>query len=151
MDSAWKQKSWLMPSRWAASWNASSGDSQGWQQWRINLNAYAGQQVEVSITYMSDWGTQGLGVFLDNARIEVNGSVAQQTSFEADLGGWTVAGPPPGSGANSSDWARSQLAFDSGAGVTTTDSVFLGFGVEGLPETQRVDLIRRAMKHLRVR
>jgi hypothetical protein len=132
-------------------WNAATGNSAGWKEFDVDLSAYAGKQVELSISYMSDWGSQGLGVFLDNARIEVNGAVAQQTSFEADLGGWTVAGPPPGSGANSSDWARSQLAFDSGAGVTTTDSVFLGFGVEGLPETQRVDLIRRAMKHLRVR
>ena len=27
----------------------------------------AGEQVELSISYISDWGTQGLGVFLDDA------------------------------------------------------------------------------------
>ena len=82
---------------------------------------------------MSDWGTQGLGVFLDNVRVEVGGAVAAQTSFETDLGGWTVAGPPAGSGPNSTDWARSQQAFDVGAVTTTKDTVFLGFGLEGWP------------------
>ncbi|MGW4947058.1 M14 family zinc carboxypeptidase [Actinoplanes sp. NPDC004185] len=130
-------------------WNAATGNSAGWKQFDADLSAYAGKQVELSISYMSDWGTQGLGVFLDDVRVEVGGAVAQQTSFEADLGGWTVAGPPPGSGANSNDWARSQLAFDSGAGVTTRDSVYLGFGLEGLPEAERVDLVRRALRHLK--
>ncbi len=130
-------------------WNAATGTSSGWKQFDADLSAYAGKQVELSISYVSDWGTQGLGVFLDDVRVEVGGAVAQQTSFEADLGGWTVAGPPPGSGRNGTDWARSQLAFDSGAAVTTTDSVYLGFGLEGLPEAQRVDLVRRALRHLR--
>ncbi|WP_067503114.1 M14 family metallopeptidase [Actinoplanes sp. TFC3] len=131
-------------------WNAASGNSGGWKQFTADLSAYAGEQVELSISYMSDWGTQGLGVFLDDARVEVNGTVAAQTSFESDLGGWTVAGPPPGTGANSNDWTRSQLAFDSGAGITTADTVYLGFGLETLTTAQRDDLVRRALKHLKV-
>jgi hypothetical protein len=130
-------------------WNAATGSSAGWKTFDADLSAYAGKQVELSISYMSDWSTQGLGVFLDDIRVEVGGAVAQRTSFEADLGGWTVAGPPPGSGKNSVDWARSQLAFDSGAAVTTTDSVYLGFGLEGLPAAERTDLVRRALRHLK--
>jgi hypothetical protein len=130
-------------------WNAATGSSAGWKPFDADLSAYAGKQVELSISYMSDWGTQGLGVFLDDVRVEIGGAVAQQTSFETDLGGWTVAGPPAGSGKNSNDWARSQLAFDSGAAVTTTDSVYLGFGLEGLPAAERVDLLRRALRHLK--
>ena len=130
-------------------WNAATGSSSGWKPFDADLSAYAGKQVELSISYMSDWTTQGLGVFLDDVRVEVGGAVAQQTSFETDLGGWTVAGAPPGSGRNSNDWARSQLAFDSGAAVTTTDSVYLGFGLEGLPAAERVDLVRRALRHLK--
>jgi hypothetical protein len=34
--------------------NASSGNSNGWQQWSINLKAYAGKSVEISIAYVSD-------------------------------------------------------------------------------------------------
>ena len=47
-------------------WNAASGRSQGWEQWSINLGAYAGKQVEVSIAYASDWSFQGLGTFVDD-------------------------------------------------------------------------------------
>ena len=36
--------------------------SQGWVQWSVDLSAYAGSQVEVSITYVSDWSTQGIRV-----------------------------------------------------------------------------------------
>jgi len=130
-------------------WNAATGTSSGWKEFDADLSAYAGKQVELSISYMSDWGTQGLGVFLDNVRVEVGGTVAQQTSFETDFGGWAVAGPPPGSGRNGNDWARSQLAFESGAAVTTTDSVYLGFGIEGLTAAERADLVRRSLRHLR--
>jgi hypothetical protein len=137
------------PAGTTGTWNAATGNSAGWKPFDADLSAFAGKQVEVSISYMSDWGTQGLGVFLDDVRVEIGGAVAQQTSFETDLGGWTVAGPPPGSGKNSNDWARSQLAFDSGAAVTTTDSVYLGFGLEQLPEAERVDLLRRALRHVK--
>jgi hypothetical protein len=33
--------------------------------------------------------------------------------------------------------------------MTTADSVCLGFGLEELPEAQRIDLIRRSLRHLR--
>ena len=50
--------------RW---WNASSGNSGGWEQWHgRSLRRFAGKQIEVSITYVSDWAFQGLGVFLDD-------------------------------------------------------------------------------------
>ena len=40
--------------------------SQGWKPWSIDLTPYAGKQVELSISYASDWSTQGIGVFLDD-------------------------------------------------------------------------------------
>ncbi|HET6531935.1 MAG TPA: M14 family zinc carboxypeptidase [Actinoplanes sp.] len=138
------------PTGTTGEWHAATGTSNGWTEFDVDLSAYAGQQVEVSITYMSDWGTQGLGVFLDNVRVEVDGAVAAQTSFETDLGGWTVAGPPPG-GLNSTDWSRSQQAFDNGAATTTRDTVFLGFGLEGLAPADRIDLVKRSFRHLGVR
>ncbi|OJF14619.1 M14 family metallopeptidase [Couchioplanes caeruleus] len=138
------------PTGTTGTWNAATGSSGGWKEFDADLSAYAGKKVELSISYMSDWGTQGLGVFLDDVRVETGGTVAERTSFEGDLGGWTVAGPPPGSGTNSTDWSRSRLAFDSGAAVTTTDSVYLGFGLETLAPADRDELVRRAMKHLKV-
>jgi hypothetical protein len=136
------------PTGSTGTWNAASGASNGWQEWDVDLSAYAGKQVELSISYMSDWGTQGLGVFLDDVRVETGGTTSARTSFESDLGGWTVAGAPAGSPSNSSDWTRSQQAFDSGAVVTTADTVFLGFGLEGLDPAARTDLVKRSLKHL---
>jgi hypothetical protein len=138
------------PTGSTGTWNAATGNSGGWQQFDADLSAYAGKQVEVSISYMSDWGSQGLGVFLDDVGVEVDGASAAQTSFESDLGGWTAAGPPPGSGPNSSDWSRCEQAFDSGAAAATADTVFLGFGLERLAPADRNDLVARAMRHLGV-
>lgn len=131
------------------SWNAASGKSAGWQEWSLDLSAYAGKQVELSISYVSDWGTQGIGVFLDDAKVTSGGQTVSETSFESDLGGWTVAGPPPGSATASNDWTRSQKAFEEGAGVVTKDTVYLGFGTEGLTTQQaRTDFVKRALRHL---
>jgi bacillopeptidase F (M6 metalloprotease family) len=135
------------PTGTTGSWNAATGPSGGWQEWSVDLSAYAGKQVEVSISYVSDWGTQGLGVFVDDATVTINGAVAAQTSFEDGLGGWTLAGPPAGSDANG-NYARSQSAFEEGAVVVTRDTVLTGFGLEGLDPAARNDFVVRAMRHL---
>ena len=98
--------------------------------------------------YVSDWGTQGLGVFLDDVSVTVDGATVAETSFETDLGGWTVAGPPAGSAPNTNDWARSQLAYEEGAVTVTTDTIYTGFGLEGLSAAERDDFVTRSMQHL---
>ncbi len=137
-----------LPTGTTGDWNASSGSSSGSEEWAVDLSAYAGQKVELSITYVSDWGTQGIGVFVDDATITADGTSVADTSFEADLGGWTVAGPPEGSAANITDWARSQLAYEEGAVAVTADTVFTGFGLEGLPAADRDEFVTRSMEHL---
>ncbi|HEY0699767.1 MAG TPA: zinc carboxypeptidase, partial [Micromonospora sp.] len=57
------------PTGSTGSWHAATGASNGWKEWSIDLSAYAGKQVEISISYASDWSTQGLGVFLDDVRV----------------------------------------------------------------------------------
>jgi Immune inhibitor A-like, MAM domain len=79
------------PTGTTGAWNAASGGSGGWQQWRIDLGRYAGQQVEISIAYVSDWAVQGLGVFVDDIGVSTGEGT---TSFETDSGGWTPSGPP---------------------------------------------------------
>ncbi len=136
------------PTGTTGAWHAASGSSAGWQDWNVDLTPYAGQQVELSISYVSDWGTQGLGAFVDDTTVTA-GTTQQTTSFETDFGGWTVAGAPPGSVANPNDWIRTTTAFDEGAGVTTGDTVYLGFGAEGLTtQAMRTDLVRRSIAHL---
>ena len=55
-------------------WNAATGNSGGFQDWKFDLSAYAGKQVELSITYVSDPGFQGLGVFVDDAKVTADGA-----------------------------------------------------------------------------
>ena len=136
------------PTGSSGAWNATSGSSGGWEEWHADLSSFAGEQVEVSITYVSDWAIQGLGVFVDDVSTVVDG-VASETSFETDLGGWSVPGSADGSAANPTDWIRSEKLFDEGAGVITDDSVYLGFGLEGVTGAdRRADLMRRVLDHL---
>jgi hypothetical protein len=117
------------PTGTTGEWNAASGRSAGWEQWSIDLSAYAGKQVEVSIAYASDWSVQGLGAFVDDVSISTGAS----TSFETGFDGWSVTGPPPGSGPNSNNWTRTTAGgFPEGAVVSTPDSIYMGFGFEGI-------------------
>jgi zinc carboxypeptidase/immune inhibitor InhA-like protein len=137
------------PTGTTGAWHAASGNGVGWNEWKIDLSAYAGKRVELSIAYVSDWGTQGAGVLLDDLKVTTSSGTDSETSFETDLGGWTVAGPPEGSGLFTASWTRSNQALDEGAVVTTRDTVYSGFGVEGLTtQAQRDAFIQKAMQHL---
>ena len=87
-------------------------------------------------------------MFIDDVTITADGATVTQTSFEADLGGWTVAGPPEGTAPNVTDWARSQLAYEEGAVTATRDTIYTGFGLEGLSETDRNEFVTRSMDYL---
>jgi hypothetical protein len=134
------------PTGTSGEWNAASGRSAGWEQWSIDLSRYAGKQVEISISYASDWSVQGLGAFVDDTTL----STGQTTSFEDGLGGWTLSGPPAGSAPNSNDWTRTTAAgFPEGAAISTPWSIYLGFGVEGIatPEARNA-VMGRAVGYL---
>ena len=136
------------PGGTTGAWNAVSGNSGGWKTFEADLSAYAGKRVEISITDASDEWANGYGVFLDDVHLDVDGTTAAQTSFETDQGGWTVAGPPPGSPANRTDWNRSRQVYDFGAATATGDTLYLGFGLERLSSSDRDDLMARALRHL---
>ena len=128
-------------------WNSMTGNSGGWQEVNFDLSAYAGQQVEVSISYVTDPSTGGIGVVVDDTALVVGGAVTQSEGFETGLGGWSVPGPPPGSPTVGVDFIRSQSLL-SGA-VTTEDSVLLGFGLEQVASAaERATIVRTAMQHL---
>jgi Peptidase family M1 domain/Peptidase M1 N-terminal domain len=86
-------------------WWAATGASDGYETWDVDLSAYAGGPVEVSISYVSDQIIQKAGVYVDDVVVSTGQG---STSFEADsdpLDGWHVLGPPEGSPANENDWA----------------------------------------------
>jgi hypothetical protein len=71
-------------------------------------------------------------------------------SFESGLGAWTVSGPPEGSASNPNDWERTQsVGFEEGAVVTTDDTLFFGFGLEGITGADaRASVMDRSLDYL---
>ncbi len=138
------------PTGTTGAWHAAYGNSGGWQNWEVDLSAYAGKQVEVSIAYASDWSVQGLGAFVDDIAVSTGEG---STSFEEDadpMDGWAVTGAPAGSAANPNDWTRTTAAgFPEAAVVATPDSLYMGFGFEGITGADaRAEIMGRAMEHL---
>ena len=135
-----------VPTGSSGAWHAASGNSGGWQQWSIDLSAYAGDTVEISIAYASDWATQGLGVFVDDVTLPDGTS----TSFETGLDGWAITGPPQGSGPNVNNFVRTDASsFPVGNAISTPHSLLLGFGLEGVStDAERAAVMGRALDHL---
>jgi Zinc carboxypeptidase len=126
-------------------WNAASGNSAGWQEWNIDLEAYAGETVEISIAYASDWAVQGIGVFVDDITLPDGTS----TSFETGLDGWAI-GSPEGSAPNVNNFIRTDASgFPVGNAISTPHSLLLGFGLEGVSTAdERNAVMGRALDHL---
>jgi hypothetical protein len=130
-------------------WNGATGNSSGFQPWNIDLSAYAGKQVEVSITYAQDFAVSGLGVFVDQLQIIKDGAVAESTGFETGLAPW-VAGPQPAGTENAAGWvARGTVGFKEGPGIATEDTLLWGFGLEGIStRAQRSGALKDALTYL---
>jgi hypothetical protein len=132
------------PTGSSGTWNALTGNSGGWQQVEVDLSAYAGQTVELYITYASDWATQGLGVFVDD--IELSGYPLED--FEAGQGGWSASIAPGSTAFN--NWVRTTAAgIPEGPAIRTPYSVYLGFGFEAIDTAgNRAAIMDRVMKYL---
>ncbi len=136
-------------------WNAANGSSSGWQRFEVDLAPYAGQQVEISISSVSDWGFQQFpGVFIDDVVVSTGEGT---TSFEDDADptdGWTVPGAPDDpsgvEGPNRNDWVRrGGLGIKEGAAVATPDTLYMGFGLEGITgASTRNEVMDRAIDYL---
>ena len=131
-------------------WNSANGRSSGWEQWEIDLSDYAGENIEVSISYVSDYSIQGVGMFVDDIQ---TGFGEGTTSFEDDgspLDGWEVPGGPSSSPANPNDWRRTgSVDFEEGAIVSTAQTLYFGFGFEAITSAaDRNDVMDRSMDYL---
>jgi hypothetical protein len=136
-------------------WNAANGSSSGWQQLAFDLSPFANRQVEISITALSDWGLQQFpAVFVDDVVVSTGDG---STSFEEDadpLDGWTVPGAPQDAegieGANVNDWVRrGGLGIKEGAVIGTPDTVYMGFGLEGVTgASTRTTIMDRVIDYL---
>jgi hypothetical protein len=133
------------PTGTTGTWNAFTNKSDGWRQVEVDLTAYAGKDVEIYISYASDSAVQNLlGFLVDD--IELSGYPLQD--FESGLGSW-AASIAPGS-TETNNWVlKSGPVFDSGAVLRTPDTVYMGFGFEGIDTAaNRNAVMDRVMKHL---
>ncbi|OKI08296.1 peptidase M14 [Streptomyces sp. CB02923] len=130
-------------------WNRFTGASEGWRPVAVDLAAYAGQRVELALSYITDPSTGGRGVFVDNTRLATSSGGEPLVGFETSLGPWTVPGPPAGSPPATGDWSRSKELFRAAAAVTTRNTVLLGFGLEHVQTAaERAELTGAALKAL---
>ena len=120
-----------------------AGRSGGWEQWSIDLGAYAGKQVEVSIAYASDWATQGLGVFVDD--ITLPDRRDRRRSRPASAAGRSPARRRAARRTRTTSRATTAAGFPEGAVVATPDTLYMGFGLEGISTpAARNEVMRRS-------
>ncbi|MCP4593004.1 MAG: zinc carboxypeptidase, partial [bacterium] len=131
------------PSGTTGEWHAFNGNSNGWKQVEMDLTAYAGKTVEIHITSASDWGTQNLGVFIDD--IEVSGYSLED--FETGMGPFSVSVAPDSIALN--NWTRMEgTSFPEGAAIVSPNSLYLGFGFESVDTAaNRAEIMNRVMQY----
>ena len=141
-----------LPTGTTGSWNSFTGSSDGWIPVAFDLSAYAGQQVEIVVSYVTDPFTGGTGVIVDDTRLTTVGRRPSQAEGFED--GPRRVGrartPPTGSPGNTSDFERTAGLGGITAAITTADTVLLGFGLEQLEtDGARADDRRRRPRLLR--
>ena len=99
---------------------------------------------------ITDWGTLGLGVWVDDIKLTDGATTLEFNDFETDLGGWTVGPPPAGTDVPTNGWERRTEEFKEGGVVATDDTLYTGFGFEGINESARNEFMKRTLTHLGV-
>ena len=66
-----------------------NGQSDGWQEERVDLDDFAGQVVTLRFDYVTDAAVNGVGMVIDDIRVD---AINYFTDFETDKGGWENAG-----------------------------------------------------------
>jgi hypothetical protein len=141
------------PTGSSGTWNAATGNSNGFKDWNVDLTPFAGRKVELSITYQTDPAVLGLGTFVDDVTITGGGQTLASAGFESGtLAPFQAGGPPPGSAALSRNWVASKSrGFEDGSGIRTSHSLLLGFGVEGVNGApNRAKLLKDGLRMLGV-
>jgi len=129
-------------------WNALTGESDGWQQLAFDLSGFAGSEVELSITYVSDPGTGGIGAFVDDTRVVIDG-VEDADGFEGETSAWAPGEAPASSPPGGAAWQIGPNLIENIAATSTDDTLLLGFGLEQLAsDAARATLLERALDDL---
>ena len=97
------------------------GDSEGYEEWDVDLTPWAGMQVDIAIAYVQDPGWGGVGVAVDDVRVVRDGTVVDTEDFENGLGDWHADG-----------FALHGTGIAEGLGIATSRSILWGFGLENV-------------------
>lgn len=130
-------------------WNSFTGSYGGWIPVAFDLSAYAGQQVEIIVSYVTDPFTGGIGVLVDDTALQVDGTPTLTDGFEAGFVGWTVPGAPAGSPGNVVDFDLTVGLGGIHSVISTPDTLLFGFGLEQLENpTDRAAVVGAILNHL---
>lgn len=66
-----------------------NGQTNGWREERVDLSAYAGEEVSLRFDYVTDAAVNGVGMVIDDIRLD---AIDYYSDFETDQGGWTAEG-----------------------------------------------------------
>jgi murein tripeptide amidase MpaA len=132
----------------SGTWNAFTGDSGGWQPVSFDLLPYAGQDVELSISYVTDPASGEVGVFVDDTHVVIDGE-DDADGFEGTGSDWTLGTAPADSPPPAAEWQIGEVLFTLYAGTSTDDSHLLGFGLEQMASAEaRSEVVGRALDDL---
>ena len=123
----------------------------GWQDWKVDLAAYAGKKVEVSISVATDWATQGLGVWVDDAEgRRSTARVLAATSFETDTGRLDHRPAARGHRQPGERLGAQDRAVQRGRGRRHRRHRLPGFGFEGIDSARpsAPEFMRGVLEHL---
>ena len=100
---------------------------------------------------ITDWGTLGLGAWVDDWNLTDGATTLEFNDFEQPLdASWQIGPPPEGTDNPTNGWTRRGQEFTEGGVVATDDTVYTGFGFEGINESARTEFLRRTLTHLGV-
>ncbi|AWB96350.1 zinc carboxypeptidase [Agromyces badenianii] len=138
-----------LPTGTTGEWNSFTTTSDGWVPVSFDLSAFAGQEVEIVVSYVTDPSTGETGLIVDDTRLVVAGAPTEAEGFEAGLGAWTVLGAPETSPGNVTDFERTRGLGGIVSAVRAADSIMLGFGLEQLEsDAARADAVGRILAYL---
>ncbi|MGC5223610.1 M14 family zinc carboxypeptidase [Micromonospora sp. DT81.3] len=138
------------PTGTTGDWNSFTGSSDGWTEVQFDLSEYAGSQVELAISYVTDPFTGGAGLIVDDTQLRLlaTDEVLFAEGFEDGLGEWTVPGAPESSPGNTSDFERTRGLGGITAVTVTPDTLLFGFGLEQLAsDADRATVAARILAH----
>ena len=121
----------------------------GGQPVAFDLSAYAGQQVELIVSYVTDPAFGGTGAIIDDTRLTTDGRCRRGPGLRGGPRDLAGAGPARGFADQPARLGAGRAARHVHAGVATEDTLLLGFGLEQLESAEaRAELVADALELL---